>query len=92
MAKIESLTFTEDLKEIIQYIICVVCIIGAMVMSFLALYIDPAGEIHNSVLWICGQVLIFVGSIFGINSLHRVNMKKIDAKIQNAKIDKNEVV
>lgn len=84
--------FSEDLKEVIQYIICVVCILGAMVMSFLALYITPEGEIHNSVLWICGQVLVFVGSIFGINSLHRVNIKKIDAKIQNTKIDKNEVV
>jgi len=87
MAKIE---FSEDLKEVIQYTICVVCILGAMVMSFLALYIAPAGEIHNSVLWICGQVLVFVGSIFGINSLHRVNMKKIDAKIENSKIGRNE--
>lgn len=89
MAKFE---FSEDLKEVIQYSICVVSLLGAMIMSFLALYITPEGEIHNSVLWICGQVLVFVGSIFGINSLHRVNIKKIDAKIQNAKIDKNEVV
>lgn len=88
----DKITFSEDLKEIIQYTICVVCILGAMIMSFLALYITPAGEIHNSVLWICGQVLVFVGSIFGINSLHKVNIKKIDAKIQNAKVDKNEVV
>ena len=59
-----------------------------MIMSFLALYITPEGEIHSSVLWICGQVLVFVGSIFGITSIHRVNMKKIDAKIENSKIDK----
>ena len=80
--------FSEDSKEVIQYAICVICIVCAMIMSFLALYITPEGEIHSSVLWICGQVLIFVGSIFGITSIHRVNMKKIDAKIGNSKIDK----
>ena len=61
-------------------------------MSFLALYITPEGEIHSSVLWICGQVLVFVGSIFGITSIHRVNMRKIDAKIKNSKNDKDEMV
>ena len=84
--------FSEDTKEFIQYIICVICIISAMIMSFLALYITPEGEIHSSVLWICGQVLVFVGSIFGITSIHRVNMRKIDAKIKNSKIDKDEMV
>lgn len=80
--------FSEDSKEVIQYAICVICIIGAMIMSFLALYITPEGEIHNSVLWICGQLLVFVGSIFGINSIHRVNMRKINNRIENSKIDK----
>ena len=80
--------FSEDSKEFIQYIICIICIISAMIMSVLALYITPEGEIHSSVLWICGQILVFVGSIFGITSIHRVNMRKIDAKIGNSKIDK----
>ena len=80
--------FSEDSKEVIQYAICVICIVGAMIMSFLALYITPEGEIHSSVLWICGQVLVFVGSIFGITSIHRINMRKIDAKIGNSKKDK----
>ena len=71
----------ENIKEWIQYIICIVCILGAITMSFLAMYIDPTGEVHNSILWIIGQVLIFVGSIFGISSIHNVQMRKIDKKI-----------
>ena len=73
----------ENIKEWIQYIICIVCILGAITMSFLAMYIDPTGEVHNSILWIIGQVLVFVGSIFGISSIHNVQMRKIDKKIDD---------
>lgn len=73
----------ENIKEWIQYIICIVCLLGAMTMSFLAMYIDPQGQIHDSILWIIGQVLVFVGSMFGISSIHNVQTKKIDAKIKD---------
>ena len=72
---------TEDIREYIQYGICIVCILGAMVMSFLAMYIDPTGEIHDSILWLIAQVLVFCGSLMGINSLHNMHVKKIDQKI-----------
>lgn len=73
----------ENIKEWIQYIICIVCIIGAMVMSYIALYMPPSGEISQSVLWLIAQVLVFCGSIMGIGSLHTIQTKKIDAKIKD---------
>ena len=75
----------ENIKEWIQYIICIVCLLGAMTMSFLAMYIDPQGQIHDSILWIIGQVLVFVGSMFGISSIHNVQIKKVDKKIESIK-------
>lgn len=75
----------ENIKEWIQYIICIVCLLGAMTMSFLAMYIDPRGEIHDSILWIIGQILVFVGSMFGISSIHNVQIKKVDKKIEGIK-------
>lgn len=75
---------SEDIKEYIQYGICILCVLGAMVMSFLAMYIDPTGEIHDSILWLIAQVLVFCGSLMGINSLHNVHLKKIDQKIGDA--------
>lgn len=74
---------SQSLKEWIQYIICMVCILGAMVMSFLAMYIDPTGEIHQSILWLIAQVLVFSGSLIGINHLHNIQTKKIDKKIED---------
>lgn len=81
---------SDDIKEYIQYGICIVCIIGAMTMSFLAMFIDPTGEIHQSILWLIAQVLVFSGSLLGINHLHNVQVKKIDKKIENFKPKPNE--
>ena len=37
---------------------------GLLVAGFV---VDPAGEIHNSVLVAFGEILTFVGSLFGID-------------------------
>lgn len=37
-----------------------------MVMSFIAMYIEPSGVIDNSILWLIAQVLVFCGSILGL--------------------------
>ena len=71
----------ENIKEWIQYIICIVCLLGAMTMSFLAMYIDPQGQIDNSILWLIAQVLVFSGSIIGIGSIHQIQTKKIGVMI-----------
>ena len=39
-----------------------------IIMAFIALMLPPPGEIHDSVLYIFAQILIYCGSIFGINS------------------------
>lgn len=78
--------WSDDLKEQIQYGLCIFCIIGAMVMSFLAMYIAPAGIIDTSILWLIAQVLVFCGGLMGINSLHNIQTRKIDNKINNINI------
>ena len=39
-----------------------------IIMAFIALMLPPPGEIHDSVLYIFAQILIYCGSIFGIDS------------------------
>lgn len=82
--------WSDDLKEQIQYVLCILCIIGAMVMSFLAMYIAPAGIIDTSILWLIAQVLVFCGGLMGINSIHNVQIRKIDGKI--SEIDSKSTV
>lgn len=71
--------WNDDVKEAIQYGLCIFCIVGAWVMSFLAMYIEPQGELSNSVLVLIAQVLVFCGSLLGINTMHNIHLKSIGA-------------
>lgn len=78
-----TIKMKDDIKELLQYFLCVFCIVGAMVMSFIALYLDPTGEIHESVLWLIAQVLVFCGSLMGINTLNNIQLRKIGSMSRN---------
>ena len=41
---------------------------SGIIMAFTALLMPPPGQIHDSVLYIFAQILIYCGSIFGIDS------------------------
>ena len=51
----------------IQLITAAVLAIAGMVLLFCGMYIDPAGEIHETVLVAYGEVLTFSGSLMGID-------------------------
>lgn len=54
----------------------VVLLLSGIVMAFIALFLPPPGQIHDSVLYIFAQILIYVGSIFGIGAYIRKEDKK----------------
>ena len=41
---------------------------SGIIMAFTALLMPPPGQIHDSVLYLFAQILIYCGSIFGIDS------------------------
>ena len=41
---------------------------SGIIMAFMALLMPPPGQIHDSVLYIFAQILIYCGSIFGLDS------------------------
>lgn len=43
-------------------------LLAGIAMAFTALLLPPPGQIHDSVLYIFAQILIYCGSIFGIDS------------------------
>ncbi len=45
----------------------IVLILFGIILAFVALLMPPPGEIHDSVLFIFAQILIYCGSIFGID-------------------------
>ena len=54
-------------ENIIQLIIAALVVLGGMVLLHVGIQIDPAGEIHETVLVAFGEAATFAGSIMGID-------------------------
>ena len=64
----------------------IVLIVFGIILAFTALLLPPPGEIHESVLYIFAQILIYCGSIFGIDSY--INQKINNNNIHSRHYDK----
>ena len=71
----------EKIKETIRFLAGVVCLIGGIVLSFIALYLPPAGVIDSSVLILIGEVLTFVGAVWHLHDFTKVQIKKIENSV-----------
>ena len=60
----------------IRELTAVAMLIAGVAMAFTALLMPPPGEIHDSVLWIFAQILLYAGSALGIDSYVRKQMSK----------------
>ena len=75
MASFFCRTFAPDLKiayeqnarNIAQLIIAALVVLGGLVLLHVGIQIDPAGEIHETVLVAFGEAATFAGSIMGID-------------------------
>ena len=55
----------------IQLITAAVLSIGGMVLLFCGVYIEPLGQIHESLLIGFGEVATFAGALFGIDYTYK---------------------
>ena len=53
-------------KDKLSYIFAIGAFIAGWTFTALGFFCEPVGEVSDSVLWILGQSLIFVGAIIGI--------------------------
>lgn len=72
-------------KDTYEQILSAVCIVGAIVISFLAVLLPPQGIIHYSVLILIGEVLFFVGAVLGVKSSVLSQISEINKKIAEIK-------
>ena len=59
------------MKIELQLIAAFVLSIGGMVLLFCGIYIDPAGQIHETVLVAFGETATFAGGLFGIDYYYK---------------------
>ena len=66
-------------ENIIQLVTASVLSIGGMVMLFCGIYIDPLGELHESLLIGFGEVATFAGALFGIDYTYKFKNRNTNA-------------
>lgn len=59
------------------FILATLVILAGIVLMFFSFWVDPTGELHNSVLIALGEVATFAGSLLGIDTIYSHKMKKL---------------
>lgn len=57
---------TKERRSTIAVITACVMLAFGILLTTIGFFVNPLGEVSDSVLWILGQALIYAGSIFGI--------------------------
>lgn len=63
------------MKANLQLITAVVLSLGGLIMLFCGIYIDPQGQIHETLLVAFGETATFAGALFGIDYTYRQKNK-----------------
>ena len=64
-------------ENIIQLVTAAILSIGGLVMLFCGVYLDPLGELHESLLIGFGEVATFAGALFGIDYVYKRKDKNL---------------
>lgn len=62
---------TKERKDTITVLSAVAMLLFGCVLTTIAFFLDPMGEIHDSVLWVLGQCFIYAGGALGIANYAR---------------------
>lgn len=76
-------------KDKIQIFTAIISLLFGFSLTLAGFIISPAGEIHDSVLWVLGQCFIYAGSIFGIHTYYSGKLDEFEFKI-NKQLKDNE--
>ena len=59
-------------NHLIQLLTAAVLSLGGLVLLFCGMYIDPQGEIHETLLVAFGELATFAGALFGIDYVYKL--------------------
>lgn len=73
---------TQGIKENITYGSAIGMLMFGVVLTTAGFIIDPQGQIHDSVLYVLGQCLIFAGSVMGVSAYATGRMRHIEDSVK----------
>ena len=86
---------TKEHKSTIAVISACVMLVFGILLTSIGFFVNPLGEVSDSVLWILGQALIYAGSIFGIatytKGVIREQVSDLEQRYRNKKGASDEI-
>lgn len=73
----------KETKEALSIWSAIGMLTGGMALSIAGFIVEPRGQIHDSVLWLFAQCLIYAGSIFGIGTYVNSKFDHLTDKLKN---------
>lgn len=81
MTKLRQSWSELDLKTRIAYISAIVAFIVGWGLTIAAFCLPPVGEVHDSILWILGQALLYAAGVLGVGLYVTGSMKGMKRSI-----------
>lgn len=69
-----------ETRESLKFVAGGVCLIMAIIISFVALFLPPTGIIDSSVLWLIAQALLFTSSLWHLSDYIGLQINKLREK------------
>lgn len=73
----------KDVKERLSYIFASVALFVGFGLTIAGFCVSPIGVVDESVLWVLGQCLTFVGAVVGVSLHVKNNMQTLKEEIIN---------
>lgn len=69
-------------KTQVQLTMAVLLTVAGLVLIFTSFWVEPEGEIHQSVLIAFGELSTFAGALFGVDYSYKIKQKQTNGENQ----------
>lgn len=73
----------KDKKEQAQFLSSIGVLVAGIVLVFIAIFLEPVGIIHYSVITVFGMLLTFVGAVWNLDLHYDFKTKELRRELQD---------
>lgn len=70
-------------RDKLLFACAIVTLIAALCFGVAGFVVSPVGEVHDSVLWLIAQLLLFTASAFGLGAYTNLTTREIRREMRN---------
>ena len=80
----------KDKKEQAQFLSSIGVLVAGIVLVFIAIFLEPVGVIHYSVITVFGMMLTFIGAVWNIDLHYDFKTKELRRELEEEVRGKKE--